>query len=86
MTTLTWIYGYLKQADMNKDGKMSYKEVQILFKMINIDMNDEYAANLFKVTLYSSAALDLLWNASIGNTLFTEQIQFCKSNTDNNEH
>ncbi|XP_056109622.1 1-phosphatidylinositol 4,5-bisphosphate phosphodiesterase delta-3-A isoform X2 [Rhinichthys klamathensis goyatoka] len=43
-----WIYGYLKQADMNKDGKMSYKEVQILFKMINIDLNDEYAANLFK--------------------------------------
>ncbi|ROL48427.1 1-phosphatidylinositol 4,5-bisphosphate phosphodiesterase delta-3-A [Anabarilius grahami] len=33
---------------MNKDGKMSYKEVQILFKMINIDLNDEYAANLFK--------------------------------------
>ncbi|XP_048035419.1 1-phosphatidylinositol 4,5-bisphosphate phosphodiesterase delta-3-A isoform X1 [Megalobrama amblycephala] len=43
-----WIYGYLKQADMNKDGKMSYKEVQILFKMINIDLNDEYAANLVK--------------------------------------
>jgi len=49
--TLTWIYGYLKQADMNKDGKMSYKEVQILFKMINIDLNDEYAVNLFKVSL-----------------------------------
>ncbi|XP_056325158.1 1-phosphatidylinositol 4,5-bisphosphate phosphodiesterase delta-3-A [Danio aesculapii] len=43
-----WIYGYLKQADMNHDGKMSYEEVQVLFKLVNIDLNEEYAASLFK--------------------------------------
>ncbi|XP_057215180.1 1-phosphatidylinositol 4,5-bisphosphate phosphodiesterase delta-3-A [Triplophysa rosa] len=43
-----WIHGYLKQADMNQDGKMSYEEVQMLLQMINIDLNEEYAASLFK--------------------------------------
>ncbi|XP_065098695.1 1-phosphatidylinositol 4,5-bisphosphate phosphodiesterase delta-3-A [Paramisgurnus dabryanus] len=43
-----WIHGYLKQADMNKDGKMSYEEVLTLLQMINIDLNEEYAASLFK--------------------------------------
>uniref|UniRef100_A0A8C2I2S1 Phosphoinositide phospholipase C n=1 Tax=Cyprinus carpio TaxID=7962 RepID=A0A8C2I2S1_CYPCA len=48
LTALIWIYGYLKQADMNHDGKMSYEEVQTLFKMINIDLSEENAAGLFK--------------------------------------
>uniref|UniRef100_A0A673LLV9 Phosphoinositide phospholipase C n=1 Tax=Sinocyclocheilus rhinocerous TaxID=307959 RepID=A0A673LLV9_9TELE len=48
LTALTWIYGYLKQADMNHDGKMSYEEVQTLFKMINIDLSEENAVSLFK--------------------------------------
>ncbi|XP_056627861.1 1-phosphatidylinositol 4,5-bisphosphate phosphodiesterase delta-3-A [Triplophysa dalaica] len=43
-----WIHGYLKQADMNQDGKMSYEEVQMLLQMINIDLSEEYAASLFK--------------------------------------
>ncbi|XP_050980692.1 1-phosphatidylinositol 4,5-bisphosphate phosphodiesterase delta-3-A [Labeo rohita] len=43
-----WIYGYLKQADMNHDGKMTYEEVQTLFKMINIELSEENAASLFK--------------------------------------
>ncbi|KAI7797080.1 putative 1-phosphatidylinositol 4 [Triplophysa rosa] len=34
--------------DMNQDGKMSYEEVQMLLQMINIDLNEEYAASLFK--------------------------------------
>uniref|UniRef100_A0A672QHW8 Phosphoinositide phospholipase C n=1 Tax=Sinocyclocheilus grahami TaxID=75366 RepID=A0A672QHW8_SINGR len=48
LTALTWIDGYLKQADMNHDGKMSYEEVQTLFKMINIDLSEENAVSLFK--------------------------------------
>ncbi|XP_051959147.1 1-phosphatidylinositol 4,5-bisphosphate phosphodiesterase delta-3-A [Xyrauchen texanus] len=43
-----WINAYLKQADINQDGKMSYEEVQTLLQMINIDLNEEYASSLFK--------------------------------------
>ncbi|XP_062859921.1 1-phosphatidylinositol 4,5-bisphosphate phosphodiesterase delta-3-A [Trichomycterus rosablanca] len=42
-----WIRGYLRQADGNQDGKMSYEEVQTLLQMINIDLNEEYARRLF---------------------------------------
>ncbi|XP_070963048.1 1-phosphatidylinositol 4,5-bisphosphate phosphodiesterase delta-3-A isoform X1 [Oncorhynchus clarkii lewisi] len=43
-----WIRGYLKRADLNHDEKLSYEEVQGLLTMINIDLNEEYARNLFK--------------------------------------
>ncbi|XP_039596246.1 1-phosphatidylinositol 4,5-bisphosphate phosphodiesterase delta-3-A-like [Polypterus senegalus] len=43
-----WIYGYLQKADVNKDNKMSFKEVKSLLKMINIEMDDDYASRLFK--------------------------------------
>ncbi|XP_062874816.1 1-phosphatidylinositol 4,5-bisphosphate phosphodiesterase delta-3-A [Trichomycterus rosablanca] len=43
-----WIRSYLKQADVNGDGKMSYDEVKHLLKMINIDLNEQYARTLFK--------------------------------------
>ncbi|KAL2078620.1 hypothetical protein ACEWY4_026305 [Coilia grayii] len=43
-----WIHAYLKQADLNNDGKMSYEEVQTLLQMINIDLSEQYARNLFK--------------------------------------
>uniref|UniRef100_A0A8C9W077 Phosphoinositide phospholipase C n=1 Tax=Scleropages formosus TaxID=113540 RepID=A0A8C9W077_SCLFO len=44
----TWIRGYLKRADQNQDGKMSYEEVKRLLQMINIDLNEQYARTLFK--------------------------------------
>ncbi|XP_062382588.1 1-phosphatidylinositol 4,5-bisphosphate phosphodiesterase delta-3-A-like [Sardina pilchardus] len=43
-----WINGYLRRADLNQDGKMTYDEVQHLLKMINIDLNEQYARSLFK--------------------------------------
>ncbi|KAL7857109.1 hypothetical protein SRHO_G00160080 [Serrasalmus rhombeus] len=43
-----WIHAYLRQADLNHDGKMTYDEVQTLLQMINIDLNEQYAFNLFK--------------------------------------
>nr|XP_023691311.1 1-phosphatidylinositol 4,5-bisphosphate phosphodiesterase delta-3-A-like isoform X2 [Paramormyrops kingsleyae] len=43
-----WIRGYLKRADQNRDGKMSYEEVKRLLQMINIDLNEQYARTLFK--------------------------------------
>ncbi|XP_064421527.1 1-phosphatidylinositol 4,5-bisphosphate phosphodiesterase delta-3 isoform X1 [Latimeria chalumnae] len=43
-----WIHDYLHRADTNKDNKMSFKEIRDLLKMINIEMDDKYAYNLFK--------------------------------------
>uniref|UniRef100_A0AAQ5XBC6 Phosphoinositide phospholipase C n=1 Tax=Amphiprion ocellaris TaxID=80972 RepID=A0AAQ5XBC6_AMPOC len=36
------------RADQNQDGKMSYDEVKRLLQMINIDLSEQYARNLFK--------------------------------------
>lgn len=49
LTFDTWIRGYLKRADQNQDGKMSYDEVKRLLQMINIDLSEHYARCLFKV-------------------------------------
>ncbi|KAM9392351.1 1-phosphatidylinositol 4,5-bisphosphate phosphodiesterase delta-3-A [Pholidichthys leucotaenia] len=43
-----WIRGYLRRADQNQDGKMSYEEVKRLLQMINIDLSEHYARSLFK--------------------------------------
>ncbi|CAB1431329.1 unnamed protein product [Pleuronectes platessa] len=40
--------GYLRRADQNQDGKMSYDEVKRLLQMINIDLSEHYARSLFK--------------------------------------
>ncbi|KAL3986741.1 ribonuclease III [Sarotherodon galilaeus] len=48
LTPYTWIRGYLKRADQNNDGKMSYDEVKWLLLMINIDVSEQYARCLFK--------------------------------------
>lgn len=49
-----WINGYLRRADQNHDGKMSYEEVQTLLQMINIDLTEQYASSLFKKCDYSA--------------------------------
>ncbi|KAM9828259.1 1-phosphatidylinositol 4,5-bisphosphate phosphodiesterase delta-3-A-like isoform X2 [Syngnathus typhle] len=43
-----WIHAYLSRADQNHDDKMSYDEVQTLLQMINIDLSDQYACELFQ--------------------------------------
>ncbi|XP_061556433.1 1-phosphatidylinositol 4,5-bisphosphate phosphodiesterase delta-3-A isoform X2 [Phycodurus eques] len=43
-----WIRSYLRRADQNQDGKMSYDEVRRLLQMINIDLSEQYARSLFK--------------------------------------
>ncbi|XP_010189411.1 PREDICTED: 1-phosphatidylinositol 4,5-bisphosphate phosphodiesterase delta-3-like, partial [Mesitornis unicolor] len=43
-----WIHGVLQRADRNKDNKMSFREVKSMLRMINIDMDDGYAYQLFK--------------------------------------
>lgn len=49
-----WIRDYLHQADENQDNKMSFKEIKNMLKMINIDMDDDYAFRLFKTCDRSS--------------------------------
>ncbi|KAL7976942.1 hypothetical protein Chor_008891 [Crotalus horridus] len=44
----TWIHGILHEADKNKDNKMSFKEIKNMLRIVNIDMNDIYAYQLFK--------------------------------------
>ncbi|NXL95890.1 PLCD3 phosphodiesterase, partial [Alectura lathami] len=43
-----WIHGMLQRADKNKDNKMCFQEVKSMLRMINIDLNDDYAYKLFK--------------------------------------
>ncbi|XP_032091333.1 1-phosphatidylinositol 4,5-bisphosphate phosphodiesterase delta-3 isoform X2 [Thamnophis elegans] len=43
-----WIHGILHEADKNNDNKMSFKEIKNMLRIVNIDMNDIYAYQLFK--------------------------------------
>lgn len=44
-----WIGDWFKKADKNKDGRMNFKEVRDLLKMMNVDMNEHHAHRLFIV-------------------------------------
>ncbi|NXE89004.1 PLCD4 phosphodiesterase, partial [Menura novaehollandiae] len=44
----TWIRDWFQRADKNKDGRMNFKEVQRLLKMMNVDMNEDHALRLFQ--------------------------------------
>ncbi|XP_039925901.1 1-phosphatidylinositol 4,5-bisphosphate phosphodiesterase delta-4 isoform X2 [Hirundo rustica] len=43
-----WIRDWFQKADKNKDGRMNFKEVQRLLKMMNVDMNEDHALRLFQ--------------------------------------
>uniref|UniRef100_G3NDC5 Phosphoinositide phospholipase C n=1 Tax=Gasterosteus aculeatus aculeatus TaxID=481459 RepID=G3NDC5_GASAC len=42
-----WVWDWFQKADKNKDGKMNFKEVRTLLKMMNVEMNEEHALRLF---------------------------------------
>lgn len=44
-----WICDWFKKADKNGDGRMNFKEVRDLLKMMNVDMNEHHALRLFTV-------------------------------------
>lgn len=46
---LRWVCDWFQKADKNKDGKMNFKEVRKLLKMMNVEMNEEHALHLFTV-------------------------------------
>lgn len=46
---LRWIGDWFKKADKNNDGRMNFREVRDLLKMMNVDMNEHHAHRLFTV-------------------------------------
>ncbi|XP_005991823.1 1-phosphatidylinositol 4,5-bisphosphate phosphodiesterase delta-4 [Latimeria chalumnae] len=44
-----WICDWFQKADKNKDGRMNFKEVRDLLKMMNVDMNEHHALRLFNM-------------------------------------
>ncbi|XP_047432267.1 1-phosphatidylinositol 4,5-bisphosphate phosphodiesterase delta-4 [Mugil cephalus] len=42
-----WIGDWFKKADKDNDGRMNFKEVRDLLKMMNVDMNEHHAHRLF---------------------------------------
>ncbi|XP_077129307.1 1-phosphatidylinositol 4,5-bisphosphate phosphodiesterase delta-4 isoform X1 [Ranitomeya variabilis] len=44
-----WICDWFQKADKNRDGRMNFKEVQDLLKMMNVDMNEQHAYRLFQM-------------------------------------
>ncbi|KAH1184504.1 hypothetical protein KIL84_012445 [Mauremys mutica] len=44
-----WICDWFHKADKNKDGRMSFKEVRQLLRMMNMDMNEDHAVRLFQM-------------------------------------
>lgn len=39
----------MRQADKNHDNKMTLKEVKYFLRQINVEVDDSYAAQIFKV-------------------------------------
>ncbi|XP_019728335.1 1-phosphatidylinositol 4,5-bisphosphate phosphodiesterase delta-4 isoform X1 [Hippocampus comes] len=55
-----WVRDWFHKADKNKDGKMNFKEVRKLLKMMNVEMNEERALHLFTMADRSqSGSLEL---------------------------
>uniref|UniRef100_A0AAR2JXM2 Phosphoinositide phospholipase C n=1 Tax=Pygocentrus nattereri TaxID=42514 RepID=A0AAR2JXM2_PYGNA len=44
-----WISDLFLKADRNKDGRISFKEVRRLLKLMNMDMNEDHASSLFRM-------------------------------------
>lgn len=51
---LRWIGDWFRKADKNNDGRMNFKEVRDLLKMMNVDMNEHHAHRLFTVRDFTS--------------------------------
>uniref|UniRef100_A0A665T9F0 Phosphoinositide phospholipase C n=1 Tax=Echeneis naucrates TaxID=173247 RepID=A0A665T9F0_ECHNA len=46
-----WIGDWFRKADKNNDGRMNFREVRDLLKMMNVDMNEHHAHRLFTVRM-----------------------------------
>ncbi|MEQ2270435.1 1-phosphatidylinositol 4,5-bisphosphate phosphodiesterase delta-4 [Xenotaenia resolanae] len=55
-----WVQDWFQKADKNKDGKMNFKEVKKLLKMMNVEMNEDHALHLFTMAdKWKSGSLEI---------------------------
>lgn len=48
--TVSWIINCMRKADKNEDNKMNLKELKHFLRQINVEVDDVYAEELFKVS------------------------------------
>lgn len=66
LTPYNWIRGYLRRADENQDGNMTYAEFKQLLQMINVDLSEHYSRALFKVRgMRVPRTINVLFNVAI---------------------
>ncbi|KAE8299606.1 1-phosphatidylinositol 4,5-bisphosphate phosphodiesterase delta-4 [Larimichthys crocea] len=70
-----WVLDWFQKADKNKDGKMNFKEVRKLLKMMNVEMNEDHALHLFTMADKSES----------GSLEIEEFVQFYKMLTQRDE-
>lgn len=75
MVSRTWIRDWFQKADKNKDGRMNFKEVQHLLKMMNVDMNEDHALRLFQVSITPQGVEGLGWDWRGWNKLRNTALQ-----------
>lgn len=48
---LSWIINCMRKADKNEDNKMTLKELKHFLRQINVEVDDTYAEEIFKVSI-----------------------------------
>lgn len=47
--TVSWIINCMRKADKNEDNRMNLKELKHFLRQINVEVDDVYAEEIFKV-------------------------------------
>lgn len=47
--SVSWIINCMRKADKNEDNKMTLKELKHFLRQINVEVDDMYAEDIFKV-------------------------------------
>lgn len=47
----SWIINCMRKADKNEDNQMTLKELKHFLRQINVEVDDTYAEEIFKVSL-----------------------------------
>lgn len=51
----SWIINCMRKADKNEDNKMTLKELKHFLRQINVEVDDTYAEDIFKVRKFIDA-------------------------------
>lgn len=49
--SVSWIINCMRKADKNEDNKMNLKELKHFLRQINVEVDDTYAEEIFKVSI-----------------------------------